>query len=115
MTQSNQARRDIEAARLKAAPILGRDSAWAVLKYNVAKLLLVDLPSKGFLWVVVATTVGLYVVDAKQQLPEMVYIGYGAHVVIAFLYWAARQQFTEVIDALCDWIRNDRGGAAPPK
>jgi hypothetical protein len=111
MPDSISTRRAIEAERLKAAPVLGRDGAGAVLWYNLTQLLCVDLPSKGFLWVLVATTVGLYVVDAKQQLPEVVYIGYGAHVVIAFLYWAARQQFTEVIDAICDWIRAGKGGA----
>jgi hypothetical protein len=76
-----------------------------VIYYNVTRLLFVELLSRGFVWVAIATWVGLTVINSSKVLPETVYWGYGAHVVIAFLYWAARDQFVEIIDAVADWLR----------
>lgn len=98
-------RRQLADLRASYAPVLGRDSLFTVIYYNVTRLLFVELLSRGFVWVAIATWVGLTVINSSKVLPETVYWGYGAHVVIAFLYWAARDQFVEVIDAVADWLR----------
>jgi hypothetical protein len=103
---------ELNLARAAASPVLGKDKIGDVIRYNIAKLIFVDLLSKGFVWVIIATGVGLYVVE-NGKASDMVLFGYGAHVVLAFFYWAARAQFAEVVTAGCEWLRGVRVG--PPE
>jgi hypothetical protein len=100
---------DLELARASVSPVLGKDRLRDVIGYNLAKLLFVDLLSKGFIWVCMATWVGLRVVESGKASDTVLY-GYGAHVILAFFYWAARGQFAEVVTALCDWLKGVRVG-----
>jgi hypothetical protein len=104
---------DLELLRAAASPVLGRDRLWDVFRYNLAKLLFVDLLSKGFVWVVMATWVGLYVMNTGKASDTLLW-GYGIHVVLAFFYWAARGQFAEVVTAACDWLKGVRVGPPEP-
>ncbi len=106
---------DLDLARAAASPVLGKDKLGDVIKYNLAKLIFVDLLSRGFIWVCMATWVGLRVMDSGKASDGVLY-GYGAHVVLAFFYWAARGQFAEVVTAGCDWLKGGRvGPVEPPK
>jgi hypothetical protein len=112
--QKNLARKDdLELVRAASSPVLGRDKLWDVFKYNLAKLVFVDLLSKGFVWVVMATWVGLYVMDSGKASETLLW-GYGIHVVLAFFYWAARGQLAEVVTAGCDWLKGVRVGPGEP-
>ena len=105
---------DLETARAAASPVLGKDKIGDVIAYNLSKLIFVDLLSKGFLWVCIATYIGIRMAESGKMSDAVLY-GYGAHVVLAFLYWAARGQFAEVVTALCDWLKGVRVGPAENK
>lgn len=90
----------------------GRDGTWKVLKHNFTKLIACDIQSRGFVWFsmawITAIAIELVSVWQKYELNMWVELGLGAHVFLAALHWAARDQFKLVIE-----IARDRWGKKP--
>lgn len=104
MTPSQQ----IHIKRNEAAPVLGRDTWGKVFRYNLAKLITIDIMSQGFIWAFMSCLLGYKVTIAAcegKAIPENVLLGFGAHAFLACLYWSARGSFNNLLSAIADWLR----------
>ncbi len=105
----------LHRSRIEADVILGRDPFLTVLFRNAGKLIACDVWSRGFVWAVVSTWLMLAYNERNVGLSDVVHLSLGAHAVLAWLHWAARDQFKEAISALCDTLRSWKGAPRAPE
>ena len=105
---------ELEAERLRHAPVLGLDSWYACFWWTFWRMLTTQMMTRAGLWAWASTVLAydftLRVFSAAEihdgTMP-MVY-GFGAHCVLAWMWYCAPQQAKLIMEAAAARIRGDK-------
>lgn len=105
---------ELEAERLRHAPVLGADAWYACFWWALWRMITTQVMTRAGLWVIASTALAYYFclqVFKAEEIHEgtmtMAY-GFGAHCILAWMWYCAPQQAKLIMEALAFRIRGEK-------
>jgi hypothetical protein len=105
---------ELETERLKHAPVLGQDAWYACAWWALWRMITTQIMTRAGLWVITSTVLAYQFTVEVVRSPEihdgvdyMAY-GFGAHAVLAWMWYCAPNQAKLIMEAMAARIRGDK-------
>lgn len=99
-----------EAEREDAGLVFGVDPWHEVLKFNLGKLIVVDLMTRPFIAASLWSLLGLYASIKIATIPEMVLLAIFGGALFLWFLWSIKSQAKMILEAFAELIKNWKKG-----